>query len=281
LSIHDKADNRRVAAQISWTLDPTVLVPVAAIAALYGLAWRRSRFSPREPHRPGLGRLALFAGGVITILAALVSPIDALGDQLMVMHMVQHMLLLDIAPILLILGLTKVLLRPVTRRLNAIERRAGLLAHPAFAVVAYAGLLWLWHIPAMYDHAQGNGIVHVLEHACFFSVGVLYWWHVLSPIRSRYRFRGLGTVGYMASTKLLVGILGIALAFAPHVIYPFYAHQPHYWGLSPLEDQMMAGLVMAIEQSIVMGIALVVLFVQMLAESEREAQRAERFEIAS
>jgi putative membrane protein len=281
LSIHDKADNRRVAAQISWTLDPTVLVPVAAIAALYGLAWRRSRFSPREPHRPGLGRLALFAGGVITILAALVSPIDALGDQLMVMHMVQHMLLLDIAPILLILGLTKVLLRPVTRRLNAIERRAGLLAHPAFAVVAYAGLLWLWHIPAMYDKAQGNGAVHALEHLCFFAAGTLYWWHVLSPIRGRQRLSGIGLLGYMASTKLLVGILGIALAFAPHVIYPFYAHQPHYWGLSPLEDQMMAGLVMAIEQSIVMGIALVVLFVQMLAESEREAQRAERFEIAS
>ena len=75
-------------------------------------------------------------------------------------------------------------------------------------------------------------------------------------------------------------ILGIVLAFAPRVIYPFYAHQPHFWGLSPLEDQMMAGLVMALEQSIVMGIALVVLFVQMLNESERTAQRAEQFEVA-
>ena len=84
----------------------------------------------------------------------------------------------------------------------------------------------------------------------------------------------------MASAKLLVGILGITLAFAPRVLYPFYAHQPHYWGLSPLEDQMMAGLVMALEQSLVMGVALVYLFVQMLTESERAAQRAERFEIA-
>jgi putative membrane protein len=268
-----------VAPETSWTLDATALVPVAAIATLYALAWRRAR-APREPHRPGIGRLALFAAGVVTILAALVSPLDSLGDQLMVMHMVQHMLLLDIAPILLILGLTKVLLRPVTRRLTAIERRAGPLAHPAFAVVAYAGLLWLWHVPAMYDRAQGNGAVHALEHLCFFAAGTLYWWHVLSPIRGRQRLSGLGLLGYMASTKLLVGILGIALAFAPHVLYPFYAHQPHYWGLSPLEDQMMAGLVMAIEQSIVMGIALVVLFVQMLAESEREAERAERFEIA-
>ena len=90
----------------------------------------------------------------------------------------------------------------------------------------------------------------------------------------------MGPVGYMVSTKLLVGILGIVLAFAPTAIYPFYAHHPHYWGLSPREDQNMAGLVMALEQSIVMGIALVVLFVQMLTESEREAQRAERFEVA-
>jgi cytochrome c oxidase assembly factor CtaG len=147
-------------------------------------------------------------------------------------------------------------------------------------VLLYAGLLWLWHIPAMYDHAQGNGVVHILEHACFFSVGLLYWWHVLSPIRSRYRFRGLGSVGYMTASKLLVGLLGVVLAFSPTVLYSFYAHKPNYWGLAPLEDQNLAGLVMALEQSIVMGIALVFLFVQMLTESEREAQRAERYEVA-
>jgi cytochrome c oxidase assembly factor CtaG len=94
------------------------------------------------------------------------------------------------------------------------------------------------------------------------------------------RMGGLGPVAYMVSTKLLVGLLGIAIAFAPASFYPFYEHHPYYWGLSPAEDQSMAGLLMALEQSIVMGIALVVVFVQMLTESEREAQRAERFEIA-
>jgi putative membrane protein len=267
-----------VAPQLSWTFDPSVLLGVLVLVVLYLTGWRRAR-SAREPHPPGFGRLALFAAGILTILVALVSPLDSLGDQLMVMHMVQHMLLLDVAPILLILGLTKVLLRPVTRRLNTIERRAGFFAHPAFAVLAYVGFLWLWHIPAMYDRAQGNGAVHALEHLCFFSVGALYWWHVLSPIRGRMRLGGMGPIVYMTSTKLLVGILGIVLAFAPRVIYAFYAHKPDYWGLTPLQDQSMAGLVMALEQSIVMGIALVVLFVQMLSESEREAQRAERFEV--
>ncbi len=267
-----------VAPKIAWSLEPSVLIGVAALAILYMLAWRRAR-ATGETHRPGFGRLALFAAGLVAILAALVSPIDGLGDQLLVMHMIQHILLLDIVPILLILGLTKVLLRPVTRRLHIVEQRAGYLAHPAFAVILYAGFMWAWHIPAMYDAALRNSGVHAFEHLCFAAAGTLYWWHILSPIRSRMRLGGLGPVAYMTSTKLLVGLLGIALAFAPASFYPFYEHHPHYWGLSPSEDQSMAGLTMALEQSIVMGIALVVVFVQMLTESEREAQREERFEI--
>jgi putative membrane protein len=267
-----------VSPETSWTFDWTALVWVVVLVVLYALGWRRARLSER--HRPPAWRLLLFAGGIVTILVALVSPLDSLGDQLMVMHMVQHILLLDIAPILLILGLTKVLLRPVTRRLQTVERRAGFLAHPVFAVIFYAAVLWFWHVPALYDQAQGNGLIHATEHTMFFLAGSLYWWHVLSPIRNRRRLAGLGPVAYMAGGKLLVGLLGVALAFAPSVIYPFYAHQPSYWGITPLEDQMMAGLVMALEQSIVMGIALVVLFVQMLNETERSAQRAERFEVA-
>jgi cytochrome c oxidase assembly factor CtaG len=267
-----------VAPQTSWTFEPLVLLGVAALAWAYAWAWRRAR-RPGAPHPPGYGRAVLFGTGLLMVLAALISPLDSLGDQLMVFHMVQHMLLLDIAPILLILGLTKGLLRPVTRRVHTLERRAGVFAHPAFAVIAYAGLLWLWHIPFMYDQAQGNSGLHVLEHLCFAAAGSLYWWHLLSPIRSRMRLGGLGPIGYMVSTKLLVGLLGVALAFAPNSIYPFYTHKPAYWGLTAHFDQSMAGLVMALEQSIVMGTALVYLFVRMLSESEREAERAERYEV--
>jgi cytochrome c oxidase assembly factor CtaG len=268
-----------VSPDASWSFDPLVLVGVIALGALYVRAWQRAR-AAGGPHRTGVGRLILFTGGLAAILAALVSPIDRLGEQLMLMHMVQHILLLDIAPILLILGLTKVLLRPATRRLTAVEKRAGYLAHPAFAVLAYAGFMWLWHIPAMYDLALRNSPIHALEHVCFAVAGTLYWWHLLSPIRGRMRLGGMGPVMYMVSTKLLVGLLGLVLAFAPNAIYPFYEHHPHYWGLTAGEDQNMAGLIMALEQSIVMGIALVYLFVTMLAESEREAQREERFEVA-
>jgi cytochrome c oxidase assembly factor CtaG len=269
---------RNVAPTIAWSFEPSVLIGVAALGVLYVLGWRRGR-ATGSAHKPGYGRLALFALGLVTILAALVSPIDGLGDQLLLMHMLQHILLLDFAPILLILGLNKILLRPVTRRVQTIERRAGVLAHPAFAVLAYAGFMWAWHIPAMYDLALRHTTIHAIEHMCFAVAGTLYWWHLLSPIRNRQRLGGMGPVAYMVSTKLLVGTLGIVLAFAPASFYPFYEHHPHYWGLSPSEDQSMAGLLMALEQSIVMGIALVWVFVQMLSESERDAQRQERYEV--
>ena len=169
------------------------------------------------------------------------------------------------------------ILRPATRRLKRLERAAGPLAHPVFAVVLYVG----GHVglarPRPLRRRARHPAVHALEHTAFMSAGVLYWWHLLSPIRTRYRLSGMGPVVYMLSTKLLVGLLGIALTFAPDPIYAFYEDQPRIWGLSASDDQAIAGAVMALEQSIVMGIALAWLFVRALAESEAEEQRAERY----
>ena len=225
----------------------------------------------------GAGRVVSFLGGMLLVLIALCSPVDRLAEQLFFMHMVQHLLLLDLAPILVLLGLTKVLLRPVTRRLVRVEQAAGPLAHPVFAIVLYVAAMALWHVPALYDAALEHPVLHVLEHVSFGLAGGLYWWHLLSPIRARRRLGGMGPVVYMLATKVFVGLLGILLAFAPNPIYDFYERQPGYWGLSPGTDQAVGGLVMALEQSIVMGIALVFLFVRALAESEREEQRSERF----
>jgi cytochrome c oxidase assembly factor CtaG len=221
----------------------------------------------------------LWCAGVFSLFLALISPIDRLGEQLASMHMVQHLLIADVAPICLTLGLTKWILRPATRRIHRIERAAGPFGHPAFGVIAYVGAMWLWHIPFMYNAALRNGNVHVLEHLSFGAAGLLYWWHLLSPIRSRLRLGGMGPVLYMASTKILVGFLGILLAFSPDLLYGFYdTHGATRWGLTPLNDQHVAGLVMALEQSIVMGIALAYLFARMLRESEEANLREEREE---
>jgi putative membrane protein len=265
-----------VAADASWTFDPGAIALVGLAAALYVPRWRRVRAKYGARGAP-IGRLVAFIGGALTLVAALMSPIDRLGEQAFAMHMVQHILLLDIAPILFIVSLTKVILRPATRRLQRLEHAAGPLAHPVFAVLLYVAVMWSWHVPSLYDAALRHPLVHAFEHTCFMTAGLLYWWHLLSPIRSRYRLSGMGPVVYMLSTKMLVGILGIAITFAPDPLYAFYTDQAPIWGLDAREDQSLAGAIMALEQTIVMGIALAWLFVRALAESEAEEQRAERY----
>lgn len=259
-----------MAVDTSWSLQPGVLAGLALAAVVYGRRWRAVRGSAN--------RLAAFCGGLLLIAAALISPLDTLSGQLFFLHMTQHVLLLDLAPILLIVGLTKVILRPATRRLAAVERALDPLGHPVFAVVLYVGVAWSWHVPGAYDAALRHPALHVLEHVSYMSAGGLYWWHLLAPIRSRLRLGGMGPVLYMASTKLLVGLLGIVLAFSPGTLFDFYSHQGGHLGLSPHDDQALAGATMALEQSLVMGVALASLFVRMLGETEREAQRADRYE---
>jgi putative membrane protein len=244
-------------------------VLVAVVTVLYVRRWLEVR--------AGAGRLICFLAGMALVLVALVSPVDRLAEQLFFMHMVQHLLLLDLAPILILLGLTRKLLRPLTRRLMRVEQAVGPLAHPGVAIALYVVVMWMWHVPVMYDAALEHSVVHVLEHLTFGFAGGLYWWYLLSPIRSRKRLGGMGPVVYMVTTKVLVGLLGIGLAFAPDAIYDFYEQQPGYWGLSPETDQSVGGLIMAVEQSIVMGIALTYLFVRALAESDRDEERAERY----
>jgi putative membrane protein len=267
-------------ADLSWSPSPVILVPCAVAAGVYIRRWHTVRRD--DPERAAAQapawRLGCALGAAAALVLALISPLDALADQLFFMHMIQHVLLLDVIPILAIVALTKVILRPVTRSVATIERRAGALAHPAFAVVLYIGVIWAWHIPMAYDTAAEHEGVHVLEHLSFLLAGGLYWWHLLSPIRARMRLGGMGPVVYMGSTKLFVGALGMGLAFAPATLFPFYADHARVWGISAGDDQALAGLIMALEQSIVMGVALVVLFIRALAESERNEQRRERLE---
>jgi cytochrome c oxidase assembly factor CtaG len=264
-----------VAVDTSWTFAPIVLVALTGYGLVYGLRWRTAR---REggARAAGAGRALLWAAGLACLVVALISPLDVLGEQFASFHMIQHLLVADLAPICLTLGLTKWILRPATRRIHWIERKAGPFGHPAFGVIAYVGAMWLWHVPTLYDAALADPVVHTLEHLSFGAAGLLYWWHLLSPIRSRMRLGGLGPIMYMASTKVLVGFLGILLAFSPDLLYSYDWHGAK-WGLDAIDDQHVAGLLMALEQSVVMGVALAVLFFRMLTESEAEDQRAERY----
>ena len=260
----------------SFTFAPVVILALVAYGAVYTLRWRRAR-RQGGARAAGGERLALWWAGIAGLAIALLSPLDRLGEQFATAHMVQHLLLADLVPICFTLALTKWILRPATRVIHRIERAAGPFGHPVFGVVAYVGAMWLWHVPALYDAALEHRAVHTLEHVSFAAAGLLYWWHLLSPIRSRLRLGGLGPVMYMASTKVLVGFLGVLLTFAPGMLYAAYESGGTRWGLTAHDDQQVAGLVMALEQSLVMGVALAYLFVRMLSESEAEERRAERY----
>lgn len=273
----------------SWTLAPGPILLIAAAAAAYGIRFRHARADAGahashqavlhgRRHEAPCWRAACFAAALLVAAAALISPIDRLGDQVLTMHMVQHLLLLDVAPILGILGLTRVLLRPATRRVMAFERAAGPFAHPVFAALLYIATMAVWHIPALYDAALEYAAVHVLEHVTFAIAGGLYWWHVLSPIPGRHRLTGMGPVLYMVGTKIGVGLLGIVITFSPDTLYASYENRGEVWGMAPSTDQQVAGALMAVEQSLVMGAALAWLFIRMLGESQRTDERGERYE---
>jgi cytochrome c oxidase assembly factor CtaG len=264
----------------SWTFAPIVLVALVAYVWVYAWRWRISR-AEGGPRAASVGRLLLWCGGVLSLFVALISPVDRLGEQLASVHMVQHLLIADLAPILLTLGLTKWILRPATRRIHRIERAAGPFGHPVFGVVAYVGAMWLWHIPAMYDAALRHSGIHALEHICFFTGGVALWWPLIQPVPMRRRLTGLGILAYLLVAKISVGALGIALTWSHGAAYSYYEHVPRIWGLTAREDQNLGGAIMMVEQSLVLVIAFAVLFIRMLLQSEEDERRRERFEDAA
>jgi cytochrome c oxidase assembly factor CtaG len=267
--------------RIHWLPDPAVLAPIALLVFVYV---RRFAAARREAGGRGAGALQAlaFGGGILALLAATVSPIDRLGeDYLFSAHMLQHVLLGDVAPLLLLLGLSRVLLRPATRRLQAIERALGPFAHPLTGLFAWLGLMYLWHVPALYDAALAHPLVHVLEHMCFFAAGLALWWPLVQPVPMRRRMTGMWPVAYIAGAKAGLAALGLYLTWSTTVAYEHYEQVPRIWDLSAITDQNVGGAIMMVEQSLTLVIALVVLFARMLSQSEAEQRRRERLEDAA
>ena len=264
--------------QLHWLPDPAVLAPIALLVFVYV---RRFRAARREENGRGAGPLQAlaFSGGILALVTAVASPIDGLGeDYLFSAHMVQHVLLGDIAPLLLLLGLSRVIMRPVTRRAVSVERRLGRFASPWTGLVLWLSLMYLWHVPALYDAALENPLVHFVEHISFFTAGVCVWWPLIQPVPMRHRLEGFQTVAYIGSAKFGLAALGLYLTWSSSVFYPYYESLPRIWGLSPIADQNAGGAIMMVEQSITFVLALAVLFSRMLTQSEVDQQRRERLE---
>jgi putative membrane protein len=273
-------DNAAGHPHIQWLSDPAVLAPLALLAGIYIWRFRQAR---REAggRGAGLAQAAAFVGAMVALLAALASPIDGLGENyLFSAHMVQHLLLGDIAALLLLLALSRVIMRPATRRLTRVERALGPFASPLTGIVLWLGIIYLWHVPALYDAATEHALVHLLEHVSFFVAGVALWWPLIQPVPMRRRLTGLQPLGYIGAAKVGLAALGIYLAWSSTALYPYYEQTPRIWGLSPVEDQNVGGVIMMVEQSLTLVIVMVALFIAMLARSEEEERRRERLEDA-
>lgn len=266
---------------ITWSFDPVILLWLAGLIALYVWRFRQAR---RESGGRGAGwpQALAFGGAILVLFAALVSPVDTLGENyLFSAHMVQHILIGDIAPILLLLSLSRVIMRPATRRLMNLERRLGRLANPVTFIAVWLLILYFWHIPALYNAALEHSPVHALEHMSFLIAGTLVWWPLIQPVPMRHRLTGLGTFAYIAAAKLGLAALGLYLTWSHALAYDYYAHVPRIWGLSAIEDQNVGGAIMMVEQSLVLVSAFCLLFVRMLLQSEEEERRRERLEDAA
>jgi len=265
---------------LDWLPDPLVLAPLAVLVAIYVRRFRRAR---AEGGGRGAGprQAAAFVAGMLALLAALATPLDGLGeDYLFSAHMLQHVLLGDLAPALLLLSLSRVILRPVTRRLMRVERALGPFASPWTGIALWLGLMYLWHVPAMYEAAIENPLIHLLEHASFFTAGVAVWWPLVQPVPMRRPLKGLWPLAYIGTAKFGLAALGLYFTWSTNVLYDYYADVPRIWGLSAVDDQNAGGAIMMVEQSLTFVIALVVLFAAMLTQSEADEARRERLEEA-
>jgi putative membrane protein len=264
--------------QLHWTFSPAILIPIGAYAYFWIRRFREVRRTS-GPRGAGARQLIPFIAAVLVMLTALVSPLDGLGeDYLFSAHMVQHLLLGDIAPLLILLSLSRVMMRPLTRRLQALERALGPLAHPATALVLWLGLVYLWHVPALYDAALEHAPVHALQHVAFFTAGMLVWWPLIQPVPMRHRLTGMWTFGYIGTAKVGLAALGLYLTWSGTVAYTYYESVPRIWGLSAISDQNVGGAIMMVEQSLLLVTVLAILFSRMLVQSEQDELRRERLE---
>jgi putative membrane protein len=248
----------------SWNFEPLQVIPTLLIGLLYA---RRVR-TLREAGTPvAAWRLWCFGSSLFLVLVALVSPIDAFGEeQFLFMHMVQHILLGDLAPLLFVLGLTGPILRPVLSLPGVLRLR--FLLHPLVALPVWAASLYIWHIPFLYQAALHHSAVHALEHFCFFAFGAVMWAPVVEVLPGPEWFGTGAKLGYVLLVRLVETILGNVFIWSGKVFYPFYEHPVNQWGISALSDQQIAGAAMMVEGSIVTLGVLAWLFLKMAQESE-------------
>jgi len=246
-----------------WTLDPLQLAPLVFVGVAYGV---RARTLARRGTPVARWRIALFTLGLLLLLVAIVSPVARLGDERFSFHMLQHILLGDLAPLALLAGLTGPHLRPVLalRPLQALR----VLAHPLVALPLWIANLVFWHLPFAYEAAIRNDLVHALEHLSFFTAGVVMWMPVLETLPAPAWFGSAAKLGYIVVVRLVSTLIANVFLWSGEIFYAPYTDV----GLS---DQAAAGAILMVEGSLVTIAAFAWLFLRLFSEGERRQELLE------
>ncbi|HWG76583.1 MAG TPA: cytochrome c oxidase assembly protein [Steroidobacteraceae bacterium] len=250
---------------LHWSAEPAVLVPIAVSTLWYLIGFARLRQLPALAPLYGPRQLLCYLGGELTLVLALLSPLDELADQLFSAHMFEHMLLLMVAAPLLVWGRPAVAFLwafgPVGRkRLGCAWRALGITAgvnglmHPIVVWGLFCGVFIGWHLPGPYQWALHDETVHTFEHVTFLASALMFWTIVIEP-SGRRRLSYGATLLFVLATAVVSSLPGAVITLAATPLYPDYASSTARWGWSLLEDQQLAGLLMWLPGGIVYLIA--------------------------
>jgi putative membrane protein len=256
-----------------WSFPVLPFVGLLLAAVIYVRGWiAASRTRPRELP---LWRVGCFLGGLLAFWVAIASPIDALDDYLLAGHMIQHFMLMSVAPPLIVLGAPMVpMLRGLPRGLIRGLRPvfAAQWVHAVVRVVMHPVVAWLamnvaylgWHVPAAFELTFRSVRWHDFEHMCFFGTSMLFWWVVLRPWPSAARWPRWTVIPYLLTADIVNTVLSATLTFSGRVLYPSYAAAPRICRLSALQDQVAAGAEMWVLNSVVFLLPAVVITMRLL-----------------
>jgi putative membrane protein len=272
----------------TWNLDPFVLLTLTAAVCLYIRGVRAIWARAGRDRGVRTWQVMTVLGGYFTIAVALVSPLDPLSSALLSAHMGQHILLITIAPLMLIVGDVSSaslwgLPASWRRRVPGIWRSAGhgqaiwhLLTRPLSALILHSLVLWTWHIPVLYDAAIRSEPIHAAEHLTMFGTAALLWWIVIQRGRQAGTSYGIGML-LLAGIVLQKTALGALITFSPTPWYTEYAASTAAWGLTPFEDQQLAGAVLMGPGGFIYLVVGVSLFAGWMRAIERSVDRHEAY----
>src|SRR5271166_169743 len=272
------------AALRSWAIPPAATFALALTALLYLRGWWLLRRAGL-PYLP-IWRAFSFLLGLFSLWVALDSPIDTLSGFVLTAHMLQHMLLMMVAPPLILLGAPLI---PLVRGLPifaarefagpflnwSVANRIGhTLTNPVCALLLMGGVMFAWHTPALYELALASTSWHEVEHACFFITSIIFWWPVVQPWPSRAQWPRWAMVPYLLVADLQNTALSAILVFSDRVLYPSYSVVPRLFGFSALEDQVAAGAIMWVVGSLAFVVPAVIIAVQCLSKKSARPEIA-------